>query len=98
MSAPRARRVVVAVLTKPGARVEKGAALMAIEAMKVEHMIRAPADGTVDATDAVVNTYVVSGRSNVANITGFRLELFAVDGSISFAADGNPVLSEFSVG
>jgi 3-methylcrotonyl-CoA carboxylase alpha subunit len=40
--------VVVAVLVEPGATVTKGEALMVIEAMKVEHTIRAAIDGTID--------------------------------------------------
>jgi len=40
--------VVVAVLVEPGATVTKGEALMVIEAMKVEHTIRAAMDGTVE--------------------------------------------------
>ena len=40
--------VVVAVLVEPGAIVTKGEALMVIEAMKVEHTIRAAIDGTVE--------------------------------------------------
>jgi 3-methylcrotonyl-CoA carboxylase alpha subunit len=37
----------VQVLVKAGQRVEKGQALMIIEAMKMEHTIAAPADGVV---------------------------------------------------
>jgi 3-methylcrotonyl-CoA carboxylase alpha subunit len=40
---------VVAVMVKAGDRVAKGAALMILEAMKMEHTIAAPADGTVAA-------------------------------------------------
>jgi 3-methylcrotonyl-CoA carboxylase alpha subunit len=39
--------VVVAVLVEPGAMVKKGEPLMVIEAMKVEHTIRATVDGAV---------------------------------------------------
>ena len=38
---------VVAVLVAAGTRVARGAALMVLEAMKMEHTIKAPADGTV---------------------------------------------------
>ncbi|GLU31919.1 acetyl/propionyl/methylcrotonyl-CoA carboxylase subunit alpha [Trinickia caryophylli] len=38
---------VIAVLVEPGARVEKGAPLVVMEAMKMEHTIGAPAAGTV---------------------------------------------------
>jgi 3-methylcrotonyl-CoA carboxylase alpha subunit len=40
---------VVEVLVPPGTVVEKGAALLILEAMKMEHTIRAPAAGTVKA-------------------------------------------------
>jgi 3-methylcrotonyl-CoA carboxylase alpha subunit len=38
---------VIAVLVKPGAKVERGAPLVIMEAMKMEHAINAPATGTV---------------------------------------------------
>jgi 3-methylcrotonyl-CoA carboxylase alpha subunit len=38
---------VIEVLVRAGDRVEKGAALMLIEAMKMEHTVAAPADGVV---------------------------------------------------
>jgi 3-methylcrotonyl-CoA carboxylase alpha subunit len=41
--------VVVAVLVKPGTMVKKGETLMVIEAMKVEHTIRASGDGVIEA-------------------------------------------------
>ena len=37
------------VLVAPGQRVEAGTALVVLEAMKMEHSIRAPHDGTVNA-------------------------------------------------
>jgi 3-methylcrotonyl-CoA carboxylase alpha subunit len=40
---------IVAVLVKPGQAVEKGAPLIVVEAMKMEHTISAPAAGTVKA-------------------------------------------------
>jgi 3-methylcrotonyl-CoA carboxylase alpha subunit len=40
---------VVEVLVQAGATVEKGAALIILEAMKMEHTIRAPSAGTVKA-------------------------------------------------
>ena len=42
---------VVAVLVKPGETVSKGAALLILEAMKMEHTITAPAAGTVSAVN-----------------------------------------------
>jgi 3-methylcrotonyl-CoA carboxylase alpha subunit len=41
--------VVVKHLVEPGAQVEKGQALLILEAMKMEHRICAPADGTVES-------------------------------------------------
>ena len=41
--------VVVAVFVNEGAEVAAGTPLLAVEAMKVEHTVRAPADGTVTA-------------------------------------------------
>ena len=40
---------VVALLAQPGQKVEKGAPLLILEAMKMEHTITAPAAGTVKA-------------------------------------------------
>ena len=39
---------VVALLVAPGAAVEKGMPLMVMEAMKMEHTMTAPADGSVE--------------------------------------------------
>lgn len=46
VQAPMSGRI-AAILAHVGKQVEKGAALVIIEAMKMEHTIRAPADGTV---------------------------------------------------
>ncbi|MYM62428.1 acetyl/propionyl/methylcrotonyl-CoA carboxylase subunit alpha [Pseudomaricurvus sp. HS19] len=40
---------IVTLLVEPGSEVKKDAALLVMEAMKMEHTIRAPADGTVKA-------------------------------------------------
>ena len=40
---------VIAVLVKQGARVTAGTALLVMEAMKMEHTVTAPADGTIAA-------------------------------------------------
>ena len=40
---------VVALLAQPGQKVEKGAPLLILEAMKMEHTITAPAAGVVKA-------------------------------------------------
>jgi len=43
--------LVLKVLVQPGSAVEKGTPLMIIEAMKMEHAILAPRDGTVAAVN-----------------------------------------------
>lgn len=49
---------VVFVSVKAGERVQRGAALLAIEAMKMEHVICAPADGVVRAVYVTAGTQV----------------------------------------
>ncbi|MEO8537231.1 MAG: acetyl/propionyl/methylcrotonyl-CoA carboxylase subunit alpha [Betaproteobacteria bacterium] len=56
---------VVAVLVKAGARVSKGAALVVLEAMKMEHTITAPADGQVVAVHFGVGDRVAEGADLV---------------------------------
>ncbi len=46
LAAPMPGRV-IKLLVEPGARVKKGAPLLILEAMKMEHTITAPADGLV---------------------------------------------------
>ncbi len=58
--------VVVAVTVAAGADVARGEPLMVIEAMKVEHTIRAPADGTVDEVLYGVGDTVAEGAALVA--------------------------------
>jgi len=57
---------VIALRSERGARVEKGAALMVIEAMKMEHTIVAPTDGTVDNFLYAVGDQVAEGAALVA--------------------------------
>jgi biotin carboxyl carrier protein len=45
--------VVLKILAKPGDVVKKGAPLVVLEAMKMEHQILAPFDGTVSAVKCV---------------------------------------------
>ena len=52
---------VIAVLVENGARVAKGAPLLVMEAMKMEHTIAAPADGQVDDVLFVVGDQVQEG-------------------------------------
>ncbi len=60
LTAPMSGRVVVLFAT-PGHKVEKGAPLMAIEAMKMEHTIFAPADGLLKGFRFAVGDQVVEG-------------------------------------
>ena len=58
--------VVVAVNVAGGERVEKNQPLLVIEAMKVEHTIRAPSAGTVDAVHYKVGDRVDEGAELAA--------------------------------
>jgi 3-methylcrotonyl-CoA carboxylase alpha subunit len=58
--------VVVAVMATAGAHVEKGTTLMVIEAMKVEHAIKAFAAGTVTEVRFAVGDQVAEGDQLVA--------------------------------
>jgi 3-methylcrotonyl-CoA carboxylase alpha subunit len=53
--------VVTKVMVAPGASVQRGQPLLAIEAMKMEHLIRAPHDGTVRSLAAKVGDMVSAG-------------------------------------
>ncbi|WP_207484258.1 acetyl/propionyl/methylcrotonyl-CoA carboxylase subunit alpha [Arenibaculum pallidiluteum] len=59
---------VIAVLVEPGALVAKGQALVVLEAMKMEHTIKAPADGTVELVRYAVGDQVEDG----AELIGFK--------------------------
>jgi 3-methylcrotonyl-CoA carboxylase alpha subunit len=52
---------IIAVKVEPGAKVERGQALLVMEAMKMEHTIRAPADGTVEKIHYKVGEQVDEG-------------------------------------
>jgi 3-methylcrotonyl-CoA carboxylase alpha subunit len=58
---------VIAVLVEAGAEVAKGQPLVVLEAMKMEHTIKAPADGTVEAVRYAVGEQVEDG----AELVGF---------------------------
>jgi 3-methylcrotonyl-CoA carboxylase alpha subunit len=60
LSAPMPGRV-VRVLTRPGAKVAKGEPLVILEAMKMEHTITAPADGTVKEVHFADGEQVLEG-------------------------------------
>ena len=57
--------LIVAVMVKPGDRVQKGAALCVLEAMKMEHTIVAPAPGIVTAVNCAVGDRVAEGADLV---------------------------------
>ncbi len=59
-SAPMPGRV-VAVHTRPGARVKRGEVLLVLEAMKMEHAITAPADGVVSRVHFAAGDLVDEG-------------------------------------
>jgi 3-methylcrotonyl-CoA carboxylase alpha subunit len=52
---------VVALLVKPGDRVRRGTPLLALEAMKMEHVLTAPADGVVAEIRAHEGAQVAEG-------------------------------------
>ncbi|MDP2794856.1 MAG: acetyl/propionyl/methylcrotonyl-CoA carboxylase subunit alpha [Sulfurisoma sp.] len=56
---------VVALLAEPGVKVEKGAPLMILEAMKMEHTIAAPAAGAVKRFRCLVGDQVADGAELV---------------------------------
>ena len=64
---------VIALVAAVGARVEKGAALLILEAMKMEHTITAPAAGTVKAFCFAVGDQVGDG----AELVEFEVEAAA---------------------
>ncbi|HZZ83674.1 MAG TPA: acetyl/propionyl/methylcrotonyl-CoA carboxylase subunit alpha [Anaeromyxobacteraceae bacterium] len=65
LTAPMPGRV-VAVMVEPGAEVKKGAPLMILEAMKMEHTIRSPRDGRVARVHFEVGALVDDGAPLLA--------------------------------
>jgi len=57
---------IVKVMVKAGQSVNKGAALMIVEAMKMEHTFRAPADGRVERVNFRLDDVVAEGAALVA--------------------------------
>jgi 3-methylcrotonyl-CoA carboxylase alpha subunit len=64
LTAPMPGKVIALVAT-PGAKVEKGAPLLILEAMKMEHTIAAPAAGTIKAFRYAVGEQVSDGAELV---------------------------------
>jgi 3-methylcrotonyl-CoA carboxylase alpha subunit len=64
MTAPMPGKV-IALIARPGDMVEKGAPLLILEAMKMEHTICAPAAGTVQAFRYLVGEQVADGAELV---------------------------------
>jgi 3-methylcrotonyl-CoA carboxylase alpha subunit len=64
LTAPMPGRI-VKVMTKPGAAVGKGEALLILEAMKMEHTITAPADGKVKTVHYAAGEQVLEGAELV---------------------------------
>jgi 3-methylcrotonyl-CoA carboxylase alpha subunit len=64
LTAPMPGRI-VKVMTQPGAKVAKGAALLILEAMKMEHTITAPAEGTVKTVHYAAGEQVLEGAELV---------------------------------
>jgi 3-methylcrotonyl-CoA carboxylase alpha subunit len=60
LSAPMPGRI-IQVLTSAGAEIRRGAALLVLEAMKMEHTITAPQDGTVESVRYAVGDLVEEG-------------------------------------
>jgi 3-methylcrotonyl-CoA carboxylase alpha subunit len=65
LTAPMPGRI-VKVMTKAGAKVGKGDALLILEAMKMEHTITAPADGTVKTVHYAAGEQVLEGAELVS--------------------------------
>lgn len=61
---------IIALLVEPGAKVERGAPLLVMEAMKMEHTIAAPADGTVEALLYRVGDQVAEGAQLLGFVAG----------------------------
>ena len=61
---------VVQVLVAPGAEVKKGASLLVLEAMKMEHTIIAPADGVVERINFEVGEQVEEGAELITFESG----------------------------
>ena len=52
---------IVKIYVKAGDAVKKGQALFVMEAMKMEHTMKAPADGIIKAVNAKENQFIEAG-------------------------------------
>jgi len=52
---------VMRILAQPGVALARGAPLIVLEAMKMEHTLRAPADGRITALKCLVGDFVQEG-------------------------------------
>jgi len=71
LRAPMPGRV-IALLVEPGQKVEKGAPLLILEAMKMEHKLTAPARGAVKAFFCATDDQVSEGAELVDFASGWR--------------------------
>ena len=60
MTAPMSGTVMRIVAT-PGAKLERGAAILVIESMKMEHLVRAPRAGLLKSIGCMVGDFVDQG-------------------------------------
>jgi 3-methylcrotonyl-CoA carboxylase alpha subunit len=65
LTAPMSGKI-ISVLVEPGAELDAGMPILILEAMKMEHTITAPADGTVQAIHFAVGDQVDEGAALVA--------------------------------
>jgi 3-methylcrotonyl-CoA carboxylase alpha subunit len=69
LAAPMPGRI-IQVLTRPGASVKRGEALVILEAMKMEHTITAPADGVVKEVHYAAGEQVLEGAQLISLESG----------------------------
>jgi 3-methylcrotonyl-CoA carboxylase alpha subunit len=68
---------VTRILAEPGVGLQRGAPLLVLEAMKMEHTLRAPADGRVKALKCAVGDFVQEG-TELADFEAGAAEVEAV--------------------
>jgi pyruvate/2-oxoglutarate dehydrogenase complex dihydrolipoamide acyltransferase (E2) component len=77
---------VVALLAQPGQKVDKGAPLLILEAMKMEHTITAPAAGTIKKFSTPAGGVLLACRQTLAISSGARY----LRGAARYLAAGAP--------